>query len=90
MEVPIYIYIALIAGVLSIIMAILFAKKVMKADPGNERMQEVSGYIESGASTFIKVQYKILGIFVIALAVALFFLPSPLEDGKRAIVFMNW
>jgi K(+)-stimulated pyrophosphate-energized sodium pump len=90
MIVPIYIYIALVAGVLSILMAILFARKVMKADPGNERMQEVSGYIESGANTFIKVQYKILGIFVIALAVALFFLPSPLENSSRSLAFFNW
>ncbi|TFG00798.1 MAG: sodium-translocating pyrophosphatase, partial [Promethearchaeota archaeon] len=90
MEIPIYIFIALIAGVLSILMAIVFAKKVMKADPGNERMQEVSGYIESGASTFIRTQYKILGIFVIFLAIALLFLPSPLENSRRAIVFMNW
>jgi len=90
MEIPIYIFLALIAGALSIIMAILFAIKVMKADPGNERMQEVSGYIESGASTFIRTQYKILGIFVICLAIALLFLPSPLENGRRAIVFMNW
>ncbi len=90
MEIPIYIFLALIAGILSILMAILFAKKVMKADPGNERMQEVSGYIESGASTFIRTQYKILGIFVIVLAIALLFLPSPLENSRRAIVFMNW
>jgi len=90
MEIPIYIFIALIAGILSILMAIVFAKKVMKADPGNERMQEVSGYIESGASTFIRTQYKILGIFVIVLAIALLFLPSPLENGRRAIIFMNW
>jgi len=90
MEIPIYIYLALIAGILSILMAIVFAKKVMKADPGNERMQEVSGYIESGAGTFIKTQYKILGIFVIVLAIALLFLPSPLAGGSRMIVFMNW
>ena len=90
MEIPIYIYLALIAGVLSILMAILFAKKVMKADPGNERMQEVSGYIESGANTFIKTQYKILGIFVIVLAIALLFLPSPLAGGSRMILFLNW
>lgn len=90
MEVPIYIYIAIIAGILSIIMAIIFAKKVMKADPGNERMQEVAGYIESGAGTFIKRQYFTLGIFVAVLAVALLFLPSPVDENIRVIKFMNW
>jgi K(+)-stimulated pyrophosphate-energized sodium pump len=90
MEVPIYIYIAIIAGVLSIIVAIFFAKKVMKADPGNERMQEVAGYIESGAATFIKRQYMTLGVFVAVLALALLFLPSRVDENIRVIKFMNW
>lgn len=90
MIVPIYIYIALIAGILSILMALLFAKKVMKADPGNERMIEVAGYIESGSITFIKRQYTTLAIFVAVIAVALLFIPSPLEDDVRSFNFMNW
>jgi K(+)-stimulated pyrophosphate-energized sodium pump len=90
MEVPIYIFIAIIAGVLSILVAIFFAKKVMKADPGNERMQEVAGYIESGAGTFIKRQYLTLGVFVAVLAIALLFLPSRVDENIRVIKFMNW
>ncbi|MFX1443092.1 MAG: sodium-translocating pyrophosphatase [Promethearchaeota archaeon] len=90
MEVPIYIYIAIIAGVLSILMAIVFAKKVMKAEPGNERMQEVAGYIASGAGTFLKRQYLTLGIFVIVIATALLFLPSRVDENLRVIKFMNW
>jgi K(+)-stimulated pyrophosphate-energized sodium pump len=80
MAVPIILIVALIAGIISIGMALYFAKLVMKEDPGNERMVEVSGYIEKGAKTFLKVQYKILGIFVVALAIALLFLPSPLKE----------
>ncbi len=62
----------------------------MKADPGNERMVEVAGYIESGAGTFIRRQYLTLGIFVAALSIALFFLPSPLQSNTRVFVFFNW
>jgi K(+)-stimulated pyrophosphate-energized sodium pump len=80
MAVPIILIVALIAGVISIGMALYFAKLVMKEDPGNEKMIEVSNYIEKGAKTFLKVQYKILGIFVVVLAVALLFLPSPLKE----------
>ena len=90
MEVPIYIFVALIAGILSILMALVFAKKVMKEDPGNERMIEVAGYIESGAITFIQRQYKTLGIFVIVIAIALLFLPSTIPEELRVIKFMNW
>ncbi|MFX1363809.1 MAG: sodium-translocating pyrophosphatase [Promethearchaeota archaeon] len=82
MAVPIILIVALIAGILSIAMALYFAKLVLKEDPGNERMIEVSEYIEKGAKTFLKVQYKILGIFVIVLAIALLFLPSPLKESE--------
>ncbi|MGV9142117.1 MAG: sodium/proton-translocating pyrophosphatase, partial [Promethearchaeota archaeon] len=69
--------IPMLAGILSILLALYFAKIVMKEDPGNERMQEVSGYIESGAKTFIKVQYKVLTIFVIGLSFVVLFLFEP-------------
>ncbi|NHJ47495.1 MAG: sodium-translocating pyrophosphatase [Asgard group archaeon] len=76
-NVPITIIIALIAGVISIIVAIIFSIIVLKEDPGNEKMIEVSGYIEEGAKHFLLVQYRILTIFVLILfLVILFFLPS--------------
>jgi K(+)-stimulated pyrophosphate-energized sodium pump len=49
-------------------------------------MQEVAGYIEDGAKTYIKVQYKILGIFVGGLfLVLLLVLPSQINPGT-----LNW
>ncbi|MFX1345048.1 MAG: sodium-translocating pyrophosphatase [Promethearchaeota archaeon] len=80
MAVPGILFVALIAGLVSIGMALYFAKLVLKEDPGNERMIEVSSYIETGAKTFLKVQYKVLGIFVLVLAIALLFLPSPFDE----------
>ena len=80
MDVPFILIVALIAGIISIAMALYFRFLVLKEDPGNERMQEVAGYIEEGAKTYLKVQYKILGLFVGVLAIALLFIPSPLED----------
>ncbi|MFX1391373.1 MAG: sodium-translocating pyrophosphatase [Promethearchaeota archaeon] len=86
MAVPIILIVALIAGVISIAMALYFRYLVLKEDPGNERMQEVAGYIEKGATTYLKVQYKILGIFVVVLfLVILFLLPSVTNPGT-----LNW
>jgi len=82
MDVPFILIVALIAGIISIAMALYFRYLVLKEDPGNERMQEVAGYIEEGAKTYLKVQYKVLGLFVGVLAIALLFLPSPLEDSN--------
>ncbi len=86
MAVPIILIVALIAGIISIGMALYFRYLVLKEDPGNERMQEVAGYIEEGAKTYIKIQYKILGIFVAALfLVIIFALPSQINPGA-----LNW
>ncbi|MFW9987826.1 MAG: sodium-translocating pyrophosphatase [Candidatus Odinarchaeota archaeon] len=77
MNVPPILIVALIAGIISIVMALYFRYLVLKEDPGNERMQEVAGYIEEGAKTYIKVQYKVLAIFVAVLfLIMLFLLPS--------------
>ena len=78
MAIPLILIVALIAGIVSIFMAVYFAKKVMKEDPGNEKMIEVAGYIEAGAKTYIAVQYKVLAFFIGGLSIALLFLPSPL------------
>lgn len=93
MYVPIILIVALIAGVISIGMAIYFRYLVLKEDPGNERMQEVAGYIEDGAKTYIKVQYKVLAIFVAGLfVVLLLFLPTELTGGTVPIISgrLNW
>jgi K(+)-stimulated pyrophosphate-energized sodium pump len=87
------ILIALIAGIISIAMALYFRYLVLKEDPGNEKMQEVAGYIEKGAKTYIKVQYKVLGIFVgVLFVVILLFLPSELTGYTVPVVSgrLNW
>jgi K(+)-stimulated pyrophosphate-energized sodium pump len=97
-NVPITIIIALIAGVLSIIVAVIFSIIVLREDPGNEEMIKVSKYIEEGAKHFLMVQYRILLIFVFALfLVILFFLPSEMTEGlvpvanfDKGIGILNW
>ena len=86
-----FLIVSLIAGIISIGMAMYFRMLVLKEDPGNEKMTTVAGYIEDGAKSYIAVQYKILGIFVGALFfVILFLLPSPLAPGERFAIWFNW
>ena len=53
--------------------ALLFAaykaRYVMKAPVGNQRMQEISSAIAEGADAFLKSEYRILVIFIVALFV---------------------
>ncbi|MFW9792908.1 MAG: sodium-translocating pyrophosphatase [Candidatus Thorarchaeota archaeon] len=63
----------LLSGFLSVFIALYIYRMVMNADEGTNRMKEVSGLIEEGAYSFIKVQYRILGIFTIILAILIVF-----------------
>ncbi|MGC9779844.1 MAG: sodium-translocating pyrophosphatase [Candidatus Heimdallarchaeota archaeon] len=91
--VPLTLIIALVIGVLSIIVAIIFSILVLREDPGNKKMVEISGYIEDGAKKFLWVQYRILSIFVLVLfVVILLFLPSDLTSNNVPVISgdMNW
>ncbi|QEE17276.1 sodium-translocating pyrophosphatase [Promethearchaeum syntrophicum] len=59
----------LAAAIASFIVAFILKKRVDVADPGNEEMVKVQGYIRDGASTFIKRQYITLAYFVGGLAI---------------------
>ncbi len=91
--VPLIILIAIIAGVISIGAAIYFTLMVMKKDRGNEKMIEVSGYIETGAKHFLWVQYLVLAAFVgFLFFVILLFLPSEMTGGNIPVIAgdLNW
>lgn len=60
-----------IAGVLSLIFAAYKAGFVKNQDPGNDRMKEISSYIQDGAMAFLMREYKALVVFVIVLAIIL-------------------
>ena len=39
---------------------------MIKSDPGNEKSQEIAGYVKEGAMSYLWSQYKVVGIFFIA------------------------
>ena len=59
----------LASGLLAVFVAIWIFIQNEKADQGGEKMREVSALIEAGAYSFIKRQYKVLGLFTAILAV---------------------
>ncbi|MFW9808514.1 MAG: sodium-translocating pyrophosphatase [Candidatus Thorarchaeota archaeon] len=61
----------LLSGLLAIFVALFTYRKVMQADEGDDRMREVSHLIQEGANSFIQIQYKILTIFTLLLAVVI-------------------
>lgn len=51
-------------GLVALFFAFSLSVKVNRADSGNERMQEIAGYIHEGAIAFLYREYKCLSIFI--------------------------
>ncbi|MES2004881.1 MAG: sodium-translocating pyrophosphatase [Bacteroidota bacterium] len=58
-------------GVLGLLYTLVKFNWVSKQDAGNDRMKEISTYIAEGAMAFLKAEYKILGYFVVIVAILL-------------------
>jgi len=64
-------YLAPICAVIALIFALILWVKMVKADAGNEKMQEIAAAIHEGAMAFMKREYMYLAIFVVVLTVVL-------------------
>ncbi len=75
--------IALVISIASFVVAAYFYKWVKKLPVANARMEEVGKLIRDGAFTFLKREYRILGIFsaVVVVLIVLFF-PEPIWHGN--------
>lgn len=58
-------------GAIGLLYTLIKFNWVSKQDAGNERMKEISNYIAEGAMAFLKAEYKILGYFVVIVALLL-------------------
>ena len=71
------IYLAPICAVLGLLFALYSFSKVMKEQPGDEKMQKIAAAIHLGAMVFLRRQYSAIGAFVIVMAIILAVLISP-------------
>jgi len=77
------IYLAPLAGLISLLFAGIFARSILKEDAGNEKMQEIASAIQEGAMAYLNRQYKTIAVVAVILAALIFFL---LEDGTKIAV----
>ncbi len=67
-----HLYVAsLIASIIALVFAGIQAKKVLKSDEGTDRMKKISQAIRTGASAFLKRQYRTVLIFFACMFVVL-------------------
>jgi K(+)-stimulated pyrophosphate-energized sodium pump len=64
-------YLVPASGVVALLYAGTRAAWINKQDPGTDRMQDLARSIAAGARTFLKREYRILGLFVLAVAALL-------------------
>ncbi len=76
-------------GVLGLLYVFIRSAWVSKQDVGEEKMAKIAKNIADGAMSFLKAEYKILSIFVAAVAVLLFFKGSN-EAGSNGMVAVSF
>ena len=67
------IYFAIAMGVVGLVFAYILSCFVGKAEPGTERMKEISAAIHQGAKAFLFAEYRVLVVFVVVLFLAIGF-----------------
>jgi len=77
-----------IAGLITVIFAILMARNVLRRDPGTPKMQEIGDMIFEGARAFLKRQYTTIGILSLVIAVIIGVLVA-LMGGEKGIEGMT-
>ena len=72
-------------GIFGLLYTMLKFNWVAKQPAGNDRMKEISTYISEGAMAFLKAEWKILGYFVVIVALLLGFMATKNEDSHWTI-----
>ncbi len=75
---------AIVAGAVALAFAAYLAVRVLKADEGTERMQEIGAAIQEGANAFLKREYTVLAGFVVIVFIVLLVLGLAREEQDPA------
>lgn len=77
-------------GALGLLYTLIKFNWVSKQDAGTDRMKQISNYIAEGAMAFLKAEYKILGYFVVIVALLLGFMgySDPHSHWSIALAFV--
>jgi K(+)-stimulated pyrophosphate-energized sodium pump len=67
------IYLVLAIAIAGIIYAGLLVRQILAEGKGSAKMQEVWGYIRTGANAYLSSQFRIIAVLVVVLVVVLFF-----------------
>ena len=76
-------------GVVALLFVFIKNMWVSKQEVGNEKMARIAKNIADGAMAFLKAEYKVLAIFVVAVAVLLYFKGNA-EEGSNGMIAISF
>ncbi|WP_034043167.1 sodium-translocating pyrophosphatase [Wocania ichthyoenteri] len=76
-------------GVLALIFVLIKSGWVSKQEVGDAKMARIAKNIAEGAMAFLKAEYKVLAIFVVAVAILLYFKGNA-EEGSNGMVAVSF
>ncbi|MEO3923908.1 sodium-translocating pyrophosphatase [Micromonosporaceae bacterium B7E4] len=81
-----YVVVAAVIALVALGFAGALTKAVLSTGKGTEKMQEIAGAVQEGASAYLLRQFRTLAIFVVAAVILLFLLPVHDTDGNETLV----
>ena len=79
------IYLVILSGIIALLYSLWKSRWIIKQDEGTDTMKMIGGSIAEGAMSFLKAEYKILSIFVLAVALLLGFVNYGKADSSVLI-----
>jgi len=67
-------WLAPVGSIAALVFARIFYKQVARANPGDEKMQEIAAHVRQGAYAYLKRQYKVVAVFFLAVSALLFWM----------------
>jgi K(+)-stimulated pyrophosphate-energized sodium pump len=81
-----YVIIAAVIALVALGFAAALVRTVLAAGKGTEKMQEIAGAVQEGASAYLLRQFRTLGVFVVIAVVVLFVLPVHGDSDNETLV----
>ena len=79
-----------VIGLAALGVAAILVREVLAADEGTDRMKEIAGAVQEGASAYLTRQFKTLSVFAVVVFFVLFLLPAETTSERigRSIFFI--
>jgi len=73
-------------GIVALLYTWIKTTQITSKDSGTDRMKKIAEHISEGAMAFLKAEYKILGIFVVSVAILLAVSADPVDSSPMIAV----